>query len=49
MKTVRICYKTALGGGRVFEHSFTGTQEQIDAEVERMLSLPDVTGAWVQP
>lgn len=48
MRTVRICYKTAMGGSRVFEHSFTGTPEQIDAEVDRMLSLPDVTSAWVQ-
>lgn len=49
MRTVRICYKTALGGNQVFEHPFTGTQDQIDAEVDRMLSLPDVMSAWVQP
>jgi len=45
-RTVTICYTTAHGGTRVFSHSFTGTQEDIDAEVDRMMGLPDVNNAW---
>lgn len=42
--TVAICYTNYAG--RQFEHSFTGTSEEIQSEIERMLSLPDVAGCW---
>lgn len=45
-RTVDICYRTATGSSRVFSHSFTGTQEEIDAEMDRMMSLPDVREVW---
>lgn len=45
-KTVTIVYTNYAG--KQFSKSFTGTQEQIDAEVERMRSLPDVANAWTE-
>lgn len=43
-KTVTIVYTNYAG--RQFSKSFTGTQAEIDAEVERMRGLPDVADAW---
>lgn len=45
-RTVRICYTNYAG--KQFEHSFTGTDEEIRAEVERMLGLPDVKDCWAE-
>lgn len=47
-RTVNICYKTMMGGARVFSHSFTGDDADIAAEIDRMLSLPDVMSAWFE-
>lgn len=43
-RTVRIVYTDIWG--RQHEHPFTGTDEEIQAEIDRMLSLPDVKGCW---
>lgn len=45
-KTVTIVYRNYAG--RLFEKQFSGTQEEINAEVERMQTLPDVAAAWVE-
>lgn len=45
-RTVRICYTNHAG--RQFEHQFTGTSDEIQAEVDRMLSLPDVKDCWAE-
>lgn len=45
-RTVTIAYTNYAG--KQFSKSFTGTQAEIDAEVERMRSLPDVANAWVE-
>ena len=45
-RTVRIVYTNYAG--RQFEHPFTGTEEEIQAEIDRMLSLPDVKDCWAE-
>ena len=45
-RTVRIVYTNYAG--RQFEHPFTGTDEEIQAEIDRMLSLPDVKDCWAE-
>lgn len=44
-RTVTIQYRNYAGV--IFEKSFTGTEEEIQAEVDRLRSLPDVADAWV--
>lgn len=34
--------------GRQFEKSITGTQREIEAEADRMRSLPDVASVYVE-
>ncbi len=41
-----IVYSNAAG--RQFEKQVTGTREEIEAEAERMESLPDVVGVYVR-
>lgn len=45
-RTVRIVYVDTWN--QQHEHPFTGTEEEIAAEVDRMLSLPDVRNCWVE-
>lgn len=45
-KTVTIVYVDA--NGKEFSKSFTGTQAEIDAEVERMRSQPGIKWAEVE-
>lgn len=45
-ETVTIVYTDA--NGKQFSKSFTGTQAQIDAEVERMRSQPGIKWAEVE-